>query len=135
MVKSGTGSTMENSWTLLSALPHTKKRVLGYLNIKLVAPGNRLNFVAHCGKEQPQHKPLCRALSDKTSLTRSDFKTQLLVIMPFLDHWRCEHRLMDFRYQGPGITWVSLSHRKIPYPSSPLLFGPWLGSKLVRRAA
>lgn len=28
-------------------------------------------------------------------------KTRLLVIMPFLDHWPCEHRPMDFRYQGP----------------------------------
>lgn len=71
------------------------------MNIKLVAPGNRLNFVAHCEEEQPQHKTLCWALSDKTSFTRSDLKTQLLVIMPFLDHWPCEHRPMDFKYQGP----------------------------------
>lgn len=100
--KSGTGNTMGNSWPLLFALPHDKGREgLGYLNINLVAPGNRLNFVAHCGEEQPQHKTVCWAPSDKTSLTRSDLKTQLLVTMPFLDHWPCEHRPKDFSYQGP----------------------------------
>lgn len=79
--ESVTGSTMENSWPLLSTLAHKKGYWLFEYN--LVAPGSRLNLVAHCGEKQPQHKPLYWAPSVKTTLTRSDFKTQLLVTLPF----------------------------------------------------
>lgn len=68
---------LEAQWKTLglgSLLYHTKRGVLaiGYLNVKLVEPGSRLNSIAHCGEEQPQHKPsVGHRVTSPTSQVRS----------------------------------------------------------------